>query len=131
MSAAPLHGHHDDRQPIPRTQAAVAAVLPPAQRMEFYREMGEADDQVIGGVPRRWWLRAELYRDAEGDRIHAAVQAGTAPGTSAAAEARWRAEGPAALAGAPGPGENGWAGGGGTWSDEPRDRACPAPLTFR
>ncbi|GLW59313.1 hypothetical protein [Kitasatospora phosalacinea] len=56
--------------------------------MEFYREMGEADDQAIGGVLRRWWLRAELYRDAEGDRIHAAVQVGTAPGTCASAVLR-------------------------------------------
>ncbi|WBP88223.1 hypothetical protein [Kitasatospora cathayae] len=83
MSAAPMHGHHDDRQPIARTQDAVAAALPPAQRMEFYREMGEADDETIGGVLRRWWLRANLYRDPEGDRIHAAIQDGTAPGVPA------------------------------------------------
>ncbi|MEV7777244.1 hypothetical protein [Kitasatospora sp. NPDC088351] len=83
MSAAPLHGRHDDQQPIPRTQDAVAVALPPAQRMEFYREMGEADDSTIGGVLRRWWLRAQLYRDPEGDRIHAAIQSGTAPGTPA------------------------------------------------
>ncbi|TQF07946.1 hypothetical protein E6W39_01005 [Kitasatospora acidiphila] len=88
MSAASLHGHHDGSQPIPRTQDAVAAALPSAQRMEFYREMGEADDAAIGGVLRRWWLRAELYRDPEGDRIHAAVQAGTAPGTPASAVLR-------------------------------------------
>ncbi|MDH6710504.1 hypothetical protein P3T27_007254 [Kitasatospora sp. MAA19] len=88
MSAAPLHGHHDDQQSIPRTQDAVAAALPPAQRMEFYREMGEADDETIGGVLRRWWLRAQLYRDPEGDRIHADVQAGTAPGASAASVLR-------------------------------------------
>lgn len=85
MSAAPVHGHHDGRQPIPRTQDGVAAALPSAQRMEFYREMGEAFDETIGGVLRRWWLRAELYRDPEGDRIHAEIQAGTAPGVSAAA----------------------------------------------
>lgn len=83
VSAASLHGHHDDTRPIPRTQDGVAAALPPAQRMEFYREMGEATDEQIGGVLRRWWLRAELYRDPEGDRIHAAVQDGTAPGTPA------------------------------------------------
>ncbi|MER7843345.1 hypothetical protein ABTZ03_05275 [Kitasatospora sp. NPDC096077] len=83
MSAAPLHGHHDSHQPIARTQDAVAAALPPAQRMEFYREMGEADDETIGGVLRRWWLRAQLYRDPEGDRIHAAIQSGTAPGSPA------------------------------------------------
>ncbi|MGW4892963.1 hypothetical protein ACWEQL_11990 [Kitasatospora sp. NPDC004240] len=88
MSVAPAHGHHDGRRPIARTPDGVAAALPPAQRMEFYREMGEADDETIGGVLRRWWLRAELYRDPEGDRIHAAVQAGTAPGTSASAVLR-------------------------------------------
>ncbi len=70
--------------PIPRTQDAVAAALPPAQRMEFHREMGE----TIGDVLRRWWLRAELYQDPEGDRIHAAVQNGTALGTSASAVLR-------------------------------------------
>ncbi|MFJ1792652.1 hypothetical protein [Kitasatospora griseola] len=88
MSAASLHGHHDGTPPIPRTQDAVAAALPPAQRMEFYREMGEADDTTIGGVLRRWWLRAELYRDPEGDRIHTAVRSGTAPGTPASAVLR-------------------------------------------
>ncbi len=86
MSAASLHGHHDDgHQPIARTQDAVAAALPPAQRMEFYREMGEATDDTIAGVLRRWWLRTELYRDPQGDRIHAEIQAGTAPGVPAAA----------------------------------------------
>ncbi|MFJ9777633.1 hypothetical protein ACIRVF_41410 [Kitasatospora sp. NPDC101157] len=88
VSAAPVHGHHDGQQSIPGTQDAVAAALPPAQRMEFYREMGEADIETIGGVLKRWWLRAELYRDPEGDRIHDAVQAGTAPGTSASAVLR-------------------------------------------
>ncbi|WP_157815418.1 hypothetical protein [Kitasatospora sp. CB02891] len=88
MSAASLYGHHDGTPPIPRTQDAVAAALPPAQRMEFYREMGEADDTTIGGVLRRWWLRAELYRDPEGDRIHTAVRSGTAPGTPASAVLR-------------------------------------------
>ena len=83
MSAAPLHCHRDGSQPIPRTQDGVAAALPRAQRMEFYREMGEADVETIGGVLKRWWLRAELYRDPEGDRIHAAVQAGSATGISA------------------------------------------------
>ncbi|WP_327075520.1 hypothetical protein OG196_43095 (plasmid) [Kitasatospora purpeofusca] len=88
MSAAPVHGHHDGRKPVPRTQDGVAAALPSAQRMEFYREMGEADDETIGGVLRRWWLRAELYRDPEGDRIHTAVQTGTTPGTPASAVLR-------------------------------------------
>ncbi|MFF3008059.1 hypothetical protein ACFVTF_35270 [Kitasatospora sp. NPDC057940] len=88
MSAAPLHGHHDSQQPIPRTQDAVAAALPPAQRIDFYREMGEADDSTIGGVLRRWWLRTQLYRDPEGDRLHAAVQSGTATGAPASAVLR-------------------------------------------
>lgn len=60
----------------------------PVQRRQFYREMGEADVEAIGGVLKRWWLRAGLYRDPEGDRIHAAVQAGTATGTSASAVLR-------------------------------------------
>lgn len=81
MSTASLPGRHDGTQSVPRTQNGVAAALPPAQRMEFYREMGEATDKEIGGVLRRWWLRAELYRDPEGDWIHTTVKTGTAPGT--------------------------------------------------
>ncbi|MBD0690515.1 hypothetical protein [Streptomyces sp. CBMA123] len=88
MSTAPPHGHHDGHQPIARTQDAVAAALPPAQRREFYRETGEADDETIGGVLRRWWLRAQLYRAPEGDRIHAALRSGTAPGSPASAVLR-------------------------------------------
>ncbi|MFD9685858.1 DUF6247 family protein [Kitasatospora sp. NPDC059088] len=79
MNTTPVHG----RQPVARTQGAVAAALPPAQRKEFHREMDEADEETIDGVLRRWWLRAQLYRDPEGDRIQTAVRSGTAPGTPA------------------------------------------------
>ncbi|MFF1797877.1 hypothetical protein ACFVXQ_27310 [Kitasatospora sp. NPDC058263] len=80
MNAASLHGHHDDRQPIACAQDVVAEALPSAQRMEFHREMGGAGVETIGGVLKRWWLRAELYRNPEGDRSHAAARASTAPG---------------------------------------------------
>ncbi|MFJ9523043.1 hypothetical protein ACIRPK_32950 [Kitasatospora sp. NPDC101801] len=83
MSAASLYGQHDGTQPIPRTQDGVAAALPPVQRMEFHQEMGAATDTEIGGVLRRWWLRTELYRAPEGDRIYTVLQAGTAPGAPA------------------------------------------------
>lgn len=53
MSAQPVH-HGGGRPPLPRTQNAVAAALPPADRMEFYREMGESAETELLGVLRRW-----------------------------------------------------------------------------
>ncbi|MGW2207096.1 hypothetical protein [Streptomyces sp. NPDC001774] len=66
----------------------MAAALPPAQRMEFYRQMGEATDEEIGTVLRRWWLLLQVAVDPETARTAAAVKAGTAPGRSAAAVLR-------------------------------------------
>lgn len=77
---------------IPRTQDAVAAALLPAQRMKFYRQMGEATDDTIGAVLRRWWTLVQVAADPDTTRTAAAVKAGTAPGRSAAAVLRERQE---------------------------------------
>lgn len=70
---------------IPRTQDAVAAALPPAQRMEFYRQMGEATDEQIGDVLRRWWMLVQIANDPQTARTAAAVKNGTASGRPASA----------------------------------------------
>lgn len=84
MSAQTVH----QPPPLPRTQNDVAKALPPADRMEFYREMGEADETELLGVLRRWWLRARLYADPLPEEGRAAVEAGQAPGRPAAAVVR-------------------------------------------
>ncbi|MCC9311098.1 hypothetical protein LN042_29220 [Kitasatospora sp. RB6PN24] len=78
MSTAPVRGHHDDRQPIARTQYGVAAALPPAQRVEFYQEMGEGpSDETIGGPATGALVAAgRAVPGPGGDRIHADIQAG-------------------------------------------------------
>ncbi|MFF4283497.1 hypothetical protein [Streptomyces kronopolitis] len=83
MSAQTAHPRDAEQQPLPRTQNAVAQALPPADRMEFYREMGEADETELLGVLRRWWLRARLYADPLPEETRTAVEAGRAPGRSA------------------------------------------------
>ncbi|MGW1766101.1 hypothetical protein ACWCQL_18750 [Streptomyces sp. NPDC002073] len=82
MSTQPIHLHKPER--LPRTQNAVAAALPPADRMEFYREMGEADETALLGVLRRWWMRANLYADPRPEEARTAVEVGRAPGRPAA-----------------------------------------------
>ncbi|CAM5528072.1 MULTISPECIES: hypothetical protein [Streptomyces] len=88
MSAQPVHDGDGGPPPLPRTQNAVAAALPPADRMEFYREMGEADETELLGVLRRWWLRARLYADPLPEDVRADIEAGTAPGRPAGAALR-------------------------------------------
>lgn len=44
MSAQTVHPSDAGPPSLPRTQNDVARALPPADRMEFYREMGEADE---------------------------------------------------------------------------------------
>ncbi|MEU5283612.1 hypothetical protein N7925_10120 [Streptomyces sp. CA-278952] len=80
MSTQPIHS---GPQSIPRTQNAVAAALPPAQRMEFYREMGEATPETIGHILTNWWLLVQVAGDPQTARTSAAVKARTAPGRSA------------------------------------------------
>ncbi|MYV60759.1 hypothetical protein GTW37_16005 [Streptomyces sp. SID4931] len=80
MSTQPIHS---SPQPISRTQNAVAAALPPAQRMEFYREMGEATPETIGHVLTNWWLLVQVADDPQTGRTAAAVKARTAEGRPA------------------------------------------------
>ncbi|WP_369276014.1 hypothetical protein AB5J55_44310 [Streptomyces sp. R11] len=91
MTAQSVHPAPDPGR-IPRTQDAVAAALPPAQRMEFYRQMGEATDDTIGAVLRRWWTLVQVASDPATARTAAAVKSGTAPGRGAAAVLRERQE---------------------------------------
>lgn len=88
MSAQTVHPSDAGPPSLPRTQNDVAKALPPADRMEFYREMGEADETELLGVLRRWWLRAGLYADPLPDETRAAVEAGLAPGRPAAGAVR-------------------------------------------
>ncbi|MFJ9479689.1 hypothetical protein ACIRRI_32555 [Streptomyces mirabilis] len=67
-------------QPIPRSQNAVAAALPLAQRMEFYCELGGATPETIGHVLTNWWLLVQVAGDPQTARTAAAVKARTAPG---------------------------------------------------
>ncbi|MEC4019847.1 hypothetical protein [Streptomyces sp. H27-D2] len=83
MSAQTGHPSDAGPPPLPRTQNAVAAALPPAGRMEFYRQMGQANETELLGVLRRWWLRARLYADPLPEESRTAVEAGRAPGRSA------------------------------------------------
>ncbi|MGW1616398.1 hypothetical protein ACWCQZ_44520 [Streptomyces sp. NPDC002285] len=89
MTAQSVHPAPDPGR-IPRTQDAVAAALPPAQRMEFYRQMGEATDDTIGAVLRRWWTLVQVASDPATARTAAAVKAGVAPGRGVAAVLRER-----------------------------------------
>ncbi|MEV4975971.1 hypothetical protein [Streptomyces scopuliridis] len=83
MSAQTVHPSDAGPPSLPRTQNDVAKALPPADRMEFYREMGEADETELLGVLRRWWLRARLYADPLTEEARSAVETGTAPGRPA------------------------------------------------
>ncbi|MEV0281687.1 hypothetical protein AB0I22_35610 [Streptomyces sp. NPDC050610] len=88
MSAQTVHASDAGPPPLPRTQNAVATALPPVERMEFYREMGEADETELLGVLRRWWLRARLYAAPLSEETRTAVEAGRAPGRPASAALR-------------------------------------------
>lgn len=83
MSAQTVHP--GEPTPLPRTQNAVAAALPPAARMEFFREMGDADENELVRTLRRWWMRACMYADPLPEPVRGAIEAGTAVGHSAAA----------------------------------------------
>nr|WP_163016913.1 hypothetical protein [Streptomyces chartreusis] len=54
--------------------------------------MGEATDDTIGTVLRRWWTLVQVAADPATARTAAAVKAGTAAGRSAAAVLRERQE---------------------------------------
>ncbi|MFD7666089.1 hypothetical protein [Streptomyces sp. NPDC059788] len=83
MSAQPVHHGDGGPSPLPRTQNAVAAALPTADRTAFRREMGEADETELLSVLRRWWLWASLYATPLPDDVRTDTETGAAPGTPA------------------------------------------------
>ncbi|WP_346186640.1 hypothetical protein [Streptomyces osmaniensis] len=54
--------------------------------------MGEATDDTIAAVLRRWWTLVQVAADPATARTAAAIAAGSAPGRSAAAVLRERQE---------------------------------------
>ena len=94
MSVHPVH-HQPQPQPqprVPRTPDGIAAALSGARRMEFYRELGQAEIGQVEQVLNRWWCEAELDTDPEQDRIIAAARAGTLPTSTMADVVRLRRE---------------------------------------
>ncbi|WP_405729605.1 hypothetical protein OG607_28765 [Streptomyces sp. NBC_01537] len=77
MSARPVHPH-DPGPRVPRTINGIADALSGARRMEFYREIGEAQaGPELQHVVATWWGQAMLDTDPERERIIAAAEAGT------------------------------------------------------
>lgn len=77
MSAQPVHPHHPGPR-VPRTINGIADALSGARRMEFYREIGEAQaGPELQHVLATWWGQAMLDTDPERERITAAAEAGT------------------------------------------------------
>ncbi|WP_327071870.1 hypothetical protein [Kitasatospora sp. NBC_01302] len=91
MSVHAVH-HHPPQPRVPRTPDGIAAALSGARRMEFYRELGQADIDRAEQVLNRWWCEAEMDADPEQDRIIAAARAGTLPTTTMADVVRLRRE---------------------------------------
>ncbi|WBP92210.1 hypothetical protein [Kitasatospora cathayae] len=79
MSVQPVHHQSDPEPRVPRTADGIAAVLTGARRMEFYRELGQAEIGEVEGVLLRWWCEAMLDTDPEQDRIIQAARSGTLP----------------------------------------------------
>ena len=80
MSVQPIHSAH--HAPIARTRNAVASALPAGQRMDIYREMGEASPEQIGQILTRWWLLLKVAADPATAVLHELHHSGTsqAPG---------------------------------------------------
>lgn len=75
MSARPVHPH-DPGPRVPRTINGIADALSGARRMEFYREIGEAQaGPELQHVVATWWGQAMLDTDPERERIIAAAEA--------------------------------------------------------
>ena len=89
MSAQPVHPH-DPGPRVPRTINGIADALSGARRMEFYREIGEAQaGPELQHVVATWWGQAMLDSDPERERIIAAAEAGTLQ-TVTMDEVMWR-----------------------------------------
>jgi hypothetical protein len=70
---------------VPRTIDGIAEALQGADRMVFYREVGQADvEEQLRDVIATWWGRAMLVTDPEGPALARAVAAGTLPTVSMA-----------------------------------------------
>ncbi|MET7936534.1 hypothetical protein [Streptomyces sp. NPDC005322] len=80
MSAQPVHSHEPEEPRVPRTINGIADALSGARRMEFYREVGQAQaGSELQHVIATWWGHAMLDTDPERERTIAAVEAGTLP----------------------------------------------------
>jgi hypothetical protein len=65
---------------VPRTINGIADALSGARRMEFYREVGEAEaGSELDHVLATWWGQAMLDTDPERARVIAAAESGTLP----------------------------------------------------
>ena len=70
---------------VPRTIDGIAEALQGADRMAFYREVGQADvEEQLRDVIAAWWGRAMLTTDPAGPALARAVAAGTLPTVSMA-----------------------------------------------
>lgn len=74
VSAQPVHQAHGPVPAIPQTIDEVASALPAAQRMAFYREVGQVTADDAPAVIKEWWLRATLHRvQGREERVEAAL----------------------------------------------------------
>lgn len=68
---------------VPRTIDGIAEALRGADRMEFYREVGQADvGEELQHVVATWWARAMLVTDPDGPALQRAVAAKALPTVS-------------------------------------------------
>jgi hypothetical protein len=69
-----------DADRVPRTIDGIAEALRGPDRMEFYREVGQAEAGAdLQHVVASWWARAMLASDPEGPELRRAVAAGSLP----------------------------------------------------
>jgi hypothetical protein len=77
VTAQPVHPHEVGLPRVPRTINGIADALTSARRMEFYREVGQAEaGPDLQHVLATWWGEAMLDSDPDRDRIISAIQAG-------------------------------------------------------
>lgn len=70
---------------VPRTIDGIAEALRGSDRMEFYREVGQAEaGEELQHVVATWWARAMLATDPEGPAMVRAVAARSLPTVSMA-----------------------------------------------
>lgn len=99
MSAQPIHPHPGQPR-VPRTIDGIAAALSPARRMEFYRQVGQAEaGEQLQHVVATWWGEAMLDTDPQREQIIAAARAGTLPTVTMAEVFRARREAGGAMPG--------------------------------